>query len=210
MVVGAGNVVLSPSRGVTATIASVSVGGHSCGVAEATPLAALAILRLGGGPAFAIRDRGHCNSSTGASGGLFVYSLDGETNHGGNGWQYKIDNRVGTTGAADPRGRRTAPGSHVVWFWCQSTAGGCQRNLVTSFARSVAPGGVLRVRVTGYDNSGHGAPMAHARVTLAGASAVTGSSGVATLRVPSRPSLYTVNASRPGSVPAFPEPVSVR
>jgi hypothetical protein len=215
MVVGAGNVVLSPTRGITATISSVSVGGHSCGVAEATPLAALANLRLAGGPAFAVRDYGHCNSSTRASGQLFVYSLDGETNHGQNGWEYKINNRSGTTGAGDPsgpfgNGRLIAAGSHVLWFWCQATAGGCQRNLVTSSARSVAHGGALRVRVLGYDNFGHGAPMAHARVTLGRASAVTGSSGVVTLRAPSRPTLVTLNASRPGSVPAFPEPVTVR
>ncbi len=215
MVVGAGNLVLSPTRGITATVSTVSVGGRSCGVASGTPLAALATLHLGGGPAFAIRDYGHCNSSPRASGQLFVYSLDGETNHGQNGWEYKVNNRSGTTGAGDPsgpfgNGRLIAPGSHVLWFWCQATAGGCQRNLVVSSAGSVAGGGALRVRVTGYDNYGHGAPMSGARVTLAGASAVTGGAGAVTLRAPSRRGNYSLAASRAGSVPSFPEPVMVR
>ena len=107
-------------------------------------------------------------------------------------------------------GRLIAPASHVLWFWCQATAGGCQRNLVASAAGSVARGGALKVRVTGYDNYGRGAPMAHVRVTVGGAFAFTGSSGVVTLRAPSRRGVFTLNASRSGSVPAFPEPVTVR
>lgn len=215
MVVGAGNVVLSPARAVSSAAVSVRAGGRTCGVAGGTPLAALAQLHLAGGPAFATRDYGHCSASTGASGQLFVYSLDGETNHGQNGWEYKVNDTGGTTGAGDPsgaqgNGRLLAPGAQVLWFWCQAFAGGCQRNLALSAASSVSRGGALRVRVTGYDNYGRGAAMPGARVTLGGSSATTGGSGVVTLRAPARPGIYALSASRPGSVPAFPQTVSVR
>jgi hypothetical protein len=184
-------------------------------VAAGTPLAALAQLHLAGGPAFAIRDYGRCTSSTGASGQLFVYSLDGETNHGQNGWEYKVNNLSGTAGAGDAtgpqgNGRLLAPGAQVLWFWCQAFAGGCQRNLVLSAAGSVARGAPLRVRVSGEDNYGRGAAMSGARVTLGGASGTTGGSGLVSLRAPSRPGTYVLSASRSGSVPAFPQTVAVR
>ena len=215
MVVGAGNLVLSPPRWIGAAAVSVRAGGRTCGVAAGTPLAALADLRLAGGPPLAIRDYGHCSSSPRASGQLFVYSVDGETNHGQNGWEYKVNNRSGTTGAADPSGaqgdgRLLAPRAQVLWFWCQAFGGGCQRNLALSAASAVSRGGTLRVRVTGYDNYGRGAAMAGARVTLAGSAATTGGSGVVTLRAPSRPGAFTLAASRPGSVPAFHQTVTVR
>ncbi len=215
MVVGAGNVVLSPPRSVAPAAVSVRVAGRTCGVAGGTPLAALAQLNRTGGPAFAVRDYGRCTASPGASGQLFVYSLDGETNHGQNGWEYKVNNLSGTTGAGDPigaqgDGRLLAPGSQVLWFWCQAVAGGCQRNLVLSAAATVARGAALRVRVSGEDNYGRGAAMSGARVTLGGAAATTGGSGVVTLRAPSRPGTYALSASRPGSVPAFPQSVTVR
>src|SRR4051794_14449114 len=215
MVVGAGNVVLSPPRSIGAAAVKVRAGGHTCGVAAGTPLAALADLRLAGGPGFAIRDYGRCTSSPRASGQLFVYSIDGETNHGQNGWEYKGNNRSGTTGAGDPTGpqgdgRLLAPGAQVLWFWCQSFGGGCQRNLALSAASSVSRGGALGVRVSGYDNYGRGAAMSGARVTLGGAAASTGSSGVVTLRAPSRAGTYSLGASRSGSVPAFPQLVTVR
>jgi hypothetical protein len=215
MVVGAGNVVLSPARSVGAGAASVRAGRRRCTVAAGTPLAALADLHLAAGPAFAVRDYGRCSSSPRDSGQLFVYSLDGETNHGQNGWEYKVDNRSGTTGAGDQTGaqgdgRLLAPGAQVLWFWCQAFAGGCQRNLALSAAGSVRRGAVLRVRVTGYDNYGRGAAMAGARVRLGAASAVSGGSGMVALRAPSRPGGYALTASRPGSVPAFPLTVTVR
>lgn len=215
MVVGAGNVVLSPPRSISTAAVSVTAGRRTCGVAAGTPLAALADLHLAGGPAFAIRDYGHCTSSPAASGQLFVYSLDGETNHGQNGWEYKVDDTSGTTGAGDPTGpqgdgRLLAPGAQVLWFWCQAFAGGCQRNLALSAATTVARGGTLRVRVSGYDNYGRGIAMAGARVTLGGLSASTSSSGVVTLRAPSRSGSYSLSASRLGSVPAFPQVVTVR
>jgi len=215
MVVGAGNIVLSQPRTIAASAVGVRIGGRNCGVAAGTPLAALADLRLAGGPAFAIRDYGRCSSSPRASGQLFVYSIDGETNHGQNGWEYKVNNRSGTTGAGDPSGaqgdgRLLAPGAQVLWFWCQSFGGGCQRNLALSAASSVTRGGMFQVRVSGYDNYGRAAAMSGARVTFAGSAGRTGSSGLVTLRAPTRAGRYSLAASRPGSVPAFPLLVTVR
>ncbi len=215
MVVGAGNVILSPARTILASAVSVRVGGRSCGVAAGTPLAALADLRRAGGPGFAIRDYGRCGASDSGSGELFVYSLDGETNHGQNGWEYKVGNLSGSTGAGDPSGpqgdgRLLRSGQRVLWFWCGAFAGGCQRTLEVSASSSVARGGRLTVSVTGYDNEGRGKPMSGARVRVAGSSATTGAAGRATLRAPSAAGRYALSASRAGSVPSFPETIQVR
>jgi hypothetical protein len=215
MVVGAGNVILRQPEAISAAATGVRTSRGPCGIAAGTPLAALVDLRRVGGPPFAIRDYGHCTSSSRNSGQLFVYSLDGETNHGQNGWEYKVGNRSGTTGAADPSGpfgdSRLLPAeSKVLWFWCQSFAGGCQRTLEAAAPPTVSRARSLSVRVVGYDNAGRGQAMSGARVSIAGSAAVTGGSGRVTLRAPSRPGLYPVRASRPGSVPSFPTVVEVR
>lgn len=215
MIVGAGNVILSPARMISASATTVQVGGRSCSLAAGTPLAVLADLHRTRGPAFALRDYGRCGSSPRSSGELFVYSLDGETNHGQNGWEYKVGNRSGTTGAGDSSGaqgdgRLLGPGQRVLWFWCQSLAGGCQRTLDVSASPTVSRGGRLAVRVMGYDNEGRGIPMSGAVVALGRSSARTGVSGRAALIAPSTGGPYRLTAARPGSVPAFPETVLVR
>jgi hypothetical protein len=215
MIVGAGNVILGQPGEISVAATAVKTSRGACGIAAATPLAALVDLRRVGGPPFSIRDYGHCTTSPRNSGQLFVNSLDGETNHGQNGWEYKVGNRSGTTGAADPSGafgdgHLLASGSKVLWFWCQSVAGGCQRTLEAAAPASGTPGHTLSVRVIGYDNEGHGQAMSGARVTLAGSSAVTGGSGRVTLRAPSRAGTYSMRASRPGSVPSFPAVVQIR
>jgi hypothetical protein len=214
MVVGAGNVVLSPARSVTVTSAGVQVGRRRCGALAATPLAALADLNRLGGPAFALHDYGRCGASPGSSGQLFVYSLDGERNHGQNGWEYKVDNRSGATGAGDPSGPQgdghlLRSGQRLLWFWCASFAGGCQRTLALSAASTVARGAPLAVSVRGYDNDARATAMSGATVRL-GQSFAESSAGRATLTAPSRPGRYTLSATRPGSVPAFPETIVVR
>jgi hypothetical protein len=215
MVVGAGNVILSGPRGISSAAVDVEVGSRACGIAAATPLAALTTLRRIGGPGFALRDYGHCTSSPRNSGQLFVYSLDGETNHGQNGWEYKVNNRSGTTGAGDPSGSQgdghlLRSGSRVLWFWCQAVAGGCQRTLEVSAPKVATRGGSVALRVMGYDNEGRGVPMSGAHVSLGSSSAVTGSSGRVTLRAPSGSGFYGVSATRPGSVPSFPQLLRVR
>ncbi|MEA2216030.1 MAG: hypothetical protein QOK19_1591 [Solirubrobacteraceae bacterium] len=215
MVVGAGNVILVQPEQISVAATAVSTSHGTCGIAAATALAALVDLRRVGGPPFSIRDYGHCTSSPRNSGQLFVYSLDGETNHGQNGWEYKVDNRSGTTGAGDTsgpqgNGRLLANGARVLWFWCQSFGGGCQRTLEVRAPATVARGSAMSVSVVGYDNAGHARSMPGARVWIGASAAVTGSSGTATLRAPSKTGPLGVRASRPGSVPSFPDVVQVR
>jgi hypothetical protein len=215
MVVGAGGAVLSSARTVSASATTVRVGGRSCAVAAGTPLSVLAALRRGGGPSFALRDYGRCGSSPRNSGQLFVYSLGGERNRGQNGWEYKVEHVSGTTGAADPSGplgdgRRLRSGARVLWFWCVASGGGCQRTLEVASVTAASPGASLSVTVTGYDNEGHGAPVAGAIVTLGTDFASTSTSGQATLLAPSVPGRYALSAQKSGLVGSFPETIVVR
>jgi len=216
MIVGAGGTILSHAQTVTAGATSLRVGGKRCTVAAGTPLAVLAALRHRGGPGFALRDYGRCGSSPVNSGQLFVYSLGGERNRGQSGWEYKVDRLAGSTGAGDPSGsrgdgRRIRSGAHVLWFWCDASGGGCQRTLdVKPSAVSVNRGGSINVTITGYDNEGRGSPAVGAVATLGSDFASTGSHGEATLIAPATPGRYSLNATRPGLVPSFPETVVVR
>ncbi|HEY0516460.1 MAG TPA: hypothetical protein VGD00_05025, partial [Solirubrobacteraceae bacterium] len=214
MVVGAGNTVLAGPRTVSVGAATVQAGHRRCGALAGTPLAALGDLHSIGGPAFALRDYGRCNGSGSSSGQLYVYSLDGETAHGQQGWEYKVDNRTGVTGSGDPSGpqgdgRRLRSGQQLLWFWCVAFAGGCQRNLALRAPGSVAAGSSFTATVVGYDNDGRGTPMSGALVRL-GAARATSSGGRVTLRAPAGRGRYTLGASRNGSVPAFPLTIAVR
>jgi hypothetical protein len=215
MIVGTGGRVISSARTVAATAGAVQVDRRSCGVDGGTPLAALLALRRAGGPGFALRDYGHCSASPANSGELFVYSLDGETNRGQSGWEYKVDDVSGSTGAADPsgpegNGRRLRSGERVLWFWCQASGTGCERTLEVSAASSVSAAHALTVTVEGFDNEGRGVPVAGAIVTLGSDFASTAAGGRATLIAPSTRGSYQVSASRSGLVPSFPETIVVR
>ncbi|HYM54819.1 MAG TPA: hypothetical protein VES97_05615, partial [Solirubrobacteraceae bacterium] len=159
---------------------------------------------------------GRCGSSPRNSGQLFVYSLGGEANSGQDGWEYKVDDLSGSTGAADPSGplgdgRLLRSGERVLWFWCHAGGGGCQRTLeLAPAASTVSRGGSLAVTVTGFDNEGRGAPVAGAIVRLGADFASTGRGGRATLLAPSTPGRYQVSASRRGLVPSFPGTIVVR
>jgi hypothetical protein len=210
MVLGAGGTVLAGDRWVYAAQASITVGRRSCGVAGGTPLAVLAAVRAAGGPGFAVRDYGRCNSSVRGSGQLFVYSLGGEPNRGQSGWEYKVEGIAGSAGAADPSGpagdgRLISARERVLWFWCQARASGCQRTLAVGPARSYAPrGGRLTATVWGQDNEGRSVPIAGARVTLGASVAYSDRHGQATLRVPALAGGYWLTATRTGTGPAFP------
>lgn len=216
MIVGSTGAIVSPARTVTAGASAVRVGARSCAVGAATPLAVLTAVSRAGGPGFALRDYGRCNSSPRNSGQLFVYSLAGQSNRGQNGWEYKVNGVSGTTGAGDPSGARgdgrlLSSGARVLWFWCQAVAGGCQRTLEVSPATTiVSRGAPLSVFVSGRDNEGRGVPIARAIVTLGTDFASTGSGGRASLIAPSAPGRYQVSAGRPGLVPSFPETIVVR
>jgi hypothetical protein len=216
MVVGSGGVLLSQARTLTAGATTMRVGNRTCSVAAGTPLAALAALRRTGGPGFALRDYGRCGSSTRNSGQLFVYSLGGEANRGQSGWEYKVDHVSGSTGAGDPSGprgdgRRLGSGARVLWFWCNASAGGCQRTLdMAPSATTVARGSPLTVTVSGYDNEGRGTAIAGAIVTLGSNFASTDTHGRARLIAPPSPGRYALVSGRRGLVPSFPETIVVR
>jgi hypothetical protein len=185
-------------------------------VAAGTPLAVLAAVRRLGGPGFALRDYGRCGSSPANSGQLFVYSLGGQSNRGQSGWEYKAGHVSGSTGAGDPSGprgdgRRLRSGTRLLWFWCNATAGGCQRTLdLAPQTLTVSRGASFGVTVTGYDNEGRGTPVAGAIAKLGSDFASTDSGGRATLIAPPTPGSYALSASRPGLVPSFPETIVVR
>lgn len=216
MVVGRGGGVLAGARWVSASAGAVRVAGRDCAVAAGTPLAVLAGLRRAGGPGFAIRDYGHCGSSPASSAELFVYSIGGEANRAQSGWEYKVEGIAGSTGAADPsgpegNGRPISQGQRVLWFWCEASAGGCERTLAVAPARAAAVrGGRLTVTVTSYDNEGRPAPVAGAIVALGSRASRTDRHGHTTLVLPAAAGGYWLTATRPGLVPAFPGWVEVR
>ncbi len=215
MVVGRRRTLLA-ARGVRARRVSVRVDRRRCAVAAGTPLGALAATHALS--SLSLRDYGHCSRSTASSGQLFVRAIgpDRSRSGGRDGWEYKVDQRSGTTGAGDPSGpfgdgRRLRAGQHVLWFWCVMTAsGGCQRTLgLTLSAARTAPGTAVTVMVTGYDNEGRGAAVAGASVTVEGSHATTDAAGRATLSAPPTRGSHLVGASRPGLVPSFPVALSV-
>ncbi len=187
---------------------TVPIGRRRCGVASATPLAAL--VRSGVGP-LRLRDFGSCTRRPQDGGGLFVEGIRTDRNSGFSGWVYKVGNRLGTAGAADPTGpfgnRRLRAGARVTWFYGRTQPGstGFQRTLSTR--TRVEPGGSVVVRVTAFDDQGRGIAAQEATVRLGAESAVTDSSGDARFTV--APGAYTVNATQVGRVRSFPERVSV-
>jgi len=206
---------LFAARSVDAAATAVTVSGKRCRIDAGTPLAALSAAYGLRGPAFALHDYGACSSNPADAGQLFVNTVGAFANRGANGWEYKVDERAGTTGAADPsgafgNGRLLRSGDRVLWFYCVMTrSGGCQRSLVISMPPRVGAGGNLAVTVQGDDNNGRGVPVRGATVTLAAARAVTDAHGRAVLRAPRSVGSYSVNAQAPGLVPAFPQAVAV-
>jgi hypothetical protein len=169
--------------------------GRTCRLRAGLALAALRELRV------PFRVEGSCPS-------LYVFEARRQRERGAGGWVYKVDRRLPGVSASATSGRLRS-GRQVTWFWCVQ-AGNCQRSLET---RSVAEGGSLRVTVTAYDDKGRGIAAAGADVTVTTAtgersSAVTAADGTASLPVGS--GAVTVNATRRGLVPSFPERVAAR
>jgi hypothetical protein len=191
---------------------SVRVHGRRCAVGRATPLSVLAGTRL----RLRLQDYGSCGRSPADAGALYVTQVGPDRRGGAKGWVYKVGNRAGTTGAADPSGpfgtgRRLRAGQRLLWFWCAQDRGQqCQRTLDARPERStVAPGAPLRVTVRGYDDNGRGVPVAGALVRLGGAEAVTDADGVAVVTAPARAGAARLTAERDGMVRAFPRRVVV-
>jgi hypothetical protein len=210
MVVGKARV-LREAAPVKLRARSVRVGGRRCAVGRATPLSVLAGTRL----ALRVQDYGSCGRSPADAGALYVTRVGPDRRGGPRGWVYKVGNRAGTTGAADPSGPfgtgRRLRGGRLLWFWCvQDRSTGCQRTLDARPERSaVAPGAPLRVTVRGYDDNGRGMPVAGALVRLGAATALTGADGVATVTAPAEPDKVRVIAERDGMVRSFPARVAI-
>jgi hypothetical protein len=183
----------------------VRVGGRRCGVAGGTALAAL--VRLRPGP-LRLRDFGSCSANPRDSADLFVRAIRSDANRGQDGWVYKVGRRAATAGAANPAGPfghgRLRAGQRVTWFYCHLRMGGCQRTLELS-ARGES--GAVVASVRGYDDDGHGVPVAGARVRVGGASTQTDAAGNA--RLPLAHGSHLVVAEKRGLVRSFAERVAV-
>ena len=211
IVVGKHRVLRGP-KDVKLKVRTVKVGKRRCRVAAATPLSVLAATKLKLG----LRDYGSCGRRPRDAGGLYVTKVGREREKGRGGWVYKVGRRAGTASAADPAGpfgtgRRLRNGQRITWFWCElEQSGGCQRTLEVQPERtSAAPGEALRVTVRGYDDQGHGVPVAGATVRLGPATGLTAADGSATLTVPPASGTLRLNAERAGMVRAFPREVAV-
>jgi hypothetical protein len=207
---------LFAARSVVAGRSSVVVGHHRCGVAAATPLAALLGARRAHAPSFHVSDYGSCTSHTTESDGLFVDRISHDRNRGRDGWYYKVGHKAGTSGAASPsgpfgNGRRLRSGERVAWFYCHFSGNSCQRTLEVALStQHPAMGEAVRVTVRGYDDFGHARKIGGVAVRLGDSRATTAADGTAQLLPPTKPGLYAVTAQKQGSVPAFPVAVRVR
>jgi hypothetical protein len=196
------------SKTVTAGRASVKVNGRRCAVAPATPLAALVRSRP---PALGLKDYGSCSGRARDGAGLFVNRIGRDVNAGQDGWVYKVGNRSGSAGAADPTGPfgngRLRSGARVVWFYCHMQGSTCQRTL--AFTRvDIRTPGVLLARVKAYDDRGKGIPAAGVTVHLDSATGTTDASG--SVRIAASKGRHSVHADGGGYVRSFDERVALR
>ena len=206
LVAGQGSSARLGPRAVSAAAATVSASGKRCGVAAATPLAALLATRL----PLQVRDYGGACSRRASDGGaLFVVGIGSERNRGRDGWVYKVGARSGTAGAADPAGPfgrgRLRSGAHVTWFWCRH--GRCRH--VPAHARGQRPahrgprpsaaGPRARLRRLRPRRGGGAARVC----SSVGSAAITGRDGVAYVRAPDHAGHLRLGATRSGMVRAF-------
>jgi hypothetical protein len=187
----------------------VRIGRRRCASATGTPLAAL--VRARPSRRIGLKDFGSCSRRARDGAGLFVRRIGPDANRGTDGWVYKVGRKQATAGAGDPSGpfgrRRLRRGQRVTWFYCRPNAeGDCQRTLEL---RTSAPGGgVLSVRVIGYDDRGKGIAAGGAEVRLGGLTATTDAQGLASFTV--APGRYGIRATRAGDIRTYPQRVTVR
>lgn len=216
MIVGRSAVLLRATA-VRAGATRLRVGVRTCAIPAATPIAALAAARSAGGPSFAVRDYGHCSTSARDAASLYVSQIGGDLASGRNGWVYKVDGRVGTTGAADPSGpfgdgHALRAGQRLLWFWCNAGSNQhCQRSLaIRLHSNAVTRGARVRITVVGDDDNGRATAVSGATVTVAGHATRTSGSGAATVTAPAAAGRYSVSATAPGLVPSFPVSLIVK
>jgi hypothetical protein len=196
---------------VRASATRVKVGRQRCAVGAGTPLAALVRGKAG---TLRFTDYGSCGKRSRDAGGLYVRGIarDIAPQIGEDGWVYKVGNKAAPAGAADPSGPfgrgLLRSRQRVTWFWCDAEPGveGCQRTLELKITGTAA-GGIVHVRVRGYDNSGRGIAVEGATVTAAGVTATTDAAGEATLTLPF--GRHAVVATKPGLVRSYPAEADV-
>jgi hypothetical protein len=210
MVVGKSAVLAGPER-VALKARTAKVDGRRCAIGRATPLSVLA----GTGVRFRLTDYGACSRRARDAGSLYVRQIGPDREGGRDGWVYKVGNRAGSSGAADPAGsfgtgRKLRAGQRVLWFWCvKDAADSCQRTLAATLERNrTAPGAPLRVTVRGYDDNGDGVAVEGATVRLGDQVAVSAADGSATLIAPASGSA-SLTADKDGLAPSFPVQVHV-
>ncbi len=186
---------------------TVKIGKRSCGVAAATPLAAL--LRSKPGP-IGFHDYGDCSRRPADSAGLFVKAMRGERNRAQDGWVYKVGRKLATAGAADPAGPfgngRLRAGDDVVWFYCRQFATGtCQRTLE---ATTEFDAGRVTVTVRGYDDAGEATEIAGATVHAGRKTATTDGEGRATLTLGR--GRHEIYATKKGTIRSFDEKLTIK
>lgn len=191
---------------VRASATTVRVGRRRCRVSQSTPLAALARSDV---PRLSIRDFGRCSRRARDASGLYVRAIGRDRARGRDGWVYKVGNRQGTAGAADPSGPfgrgRLRGRPRVLWFYCSlDDEGSCQHTL--ALRARPEPGGAA-ARVLAYDDQGRSVPAAGAMVRAGGRSAVTDASGLARLALPA--GRHRIHAEQDGRIRSFDEVVSV-
>jgi hypothetical protein len=205
---------LADAETVRARALHVRASGRRCAVPASTPLAGLVVRLARSGTGYHLRDFGSCSARRSSSSAqLFVDRVGSDRNRGQDGWFYKVNQRAGTAGAADPSGipgRRLRGGDRVLWFYCKfdAGAGSCQRSLELLVPSVPAVAGeTLPVQVRGYDNEGRARPVEGVTVRLGSATSLTDPAGRTEL-LP-QPGRHLLRAERPGSVPAFPLPIRV-
>jgi hypothetical protein len=189
------------AKTVTAGRASVKLHGRRCAVAPATPLAALVKSRP---PTLRLKDFGSCSKRARDGAGLFVNRIGRDVNAGQDGWVYKVGNRSGSAGAADPTGPfgngRLKNDAHVVWFYCHIEGSSCQRTLAFTRIDTSTPGAIL-ARVKAYDDRGKGVPAAGVTVHADGATGTTDATGA--VHITASAGRHTLRADAGGYVRSF-------
>ncbi len=198
-----------------ASATTVRAGKKRCKVAANTPLSALVASSRRSNFGFRIKDFGSCSKKLAAnSSQLFVNKVGSYPNKGSDGWFFKVNDKAGTTGSADPSGPfgsgRLSSGDRVVWFYCKykKGSGSCQRTLRLISSASARKGKTYKIKVVGYDDSKRGRAISKVRASIGGQTATTDKKGRAFLK-PLRKGKFKLFASRKGMVSAFPRKVRV-
>jgi hypothetical protein len=179
---------LSGPRSVRLTAGKVTIGQRRCAVPAGTALAGLLATHV----KLKVTDIAGCDPTQ-----MFVAKIGPDANHGAAGWEYKVNRSdPGVSAATDHlHGGRTT----LLWYWCVR-ANACQRTLAV---KATSAAGSARFTVTGFDDNGHGVPVAGATVHVGSQTLTTDASGTATISA-SAAAGQQVYATKSGLIRSFP------